>query len=203
MDKKRIRRSANQAKDRILEETLRVVAREGWYGLSFQMIAKKCKISTSNIVYHFESRDLLLKALLEKISANNYSIVSKSVKLEDNAYQRILNHFHKNLEWSKQFPEEAQIVIQIYLEASYNKDFSPLFMGMIQRAQDRIREHVLAGIREGIFKPSLDPIVLARLLHNMLIGAFIYIMGTRLTGIIETSSQDWEDTLKKLLGYQG
>jgi AcrR family transcriptional regulator len=171
-------------------------------GLSFQMIAKKCKISTSNIVYHFESRDLLLKALLEKISANNYSIVSKSVKLEDNAYQRILNHFHKNLEWSKQFPEEAQIVIQIYLEASYNKDFSPLFMGMIQRAQDRIREHVLAGIREGIFKPSLHPIVLARLLHNMLIGAFIYIMGTRLTGIIETSSQDWEDTLKKLLGYQ-
>lgn len=203
MDKKRIRRSAGQAKDRILEETLRAVAREGWYGLSFQMIAKKCKISTSNIVYHFESRDLLLKALLEKISANNYSIVSKSVKLEDNAYQRILNHFHKNLEWSKQFPEEAQIVIQIYLEASYNKDFSPLFMGMIQRAQDRIREHVLAGIREGIFKPSLDPIVLARLLHNLLIGAFIYIMGTRLTGIIETSSQDWEDTLKRLLGYQG
>lgn len=202
MDKKRVRRSADQAKDRILEEALRVVAREGWYGLSFQMIAKKCKISTSNIVYHFESRDSLLKALLEKISINNYSIVSESVKLEDNAYQRILNHFNKNLEWGKQFPEEAQIVIQIYLEASHNKDFSPLFIGMIQRAQDRIREHILAGIREGIFKPSVDPIVLARLLHNILIGAFIYIMGTRLTGIIETSPQDWEDTLKKLLGYQ-
>lgn len=203
MDKKRVRRSADQAKERILEETLRVVAREGWYGLSFQMIAKKCKISTSNIVYHFESRDSLLKALLEKISRNNYAMVSESAKLEDNAYQRILNHFHKNLEWSKQFPEEAQIVIQIYLEASYNKDFSPLFMGMIQRAQDRIREHILAGIREGLFKSSLDPLVLARLLHNILIGAFIYIMGTRLTGIIETSPQDWEDTLKKLLGYQG
>lgn len=202
MDKKRVRRSADQAKDRILEEALRVVAREGWYGLSFQMIAKKCKISTSNIVYHFESRDSLLKALLEKISINNYSIVSESVKLEDNAYQRILNHFNKNLEWGKQFPEEAQIVIQIYLEASHNKDFSPLFIGMIQRAQDRIREHILAGIREGIFKPSVEPIVLARLLHNILIGAFIYIMGTRLTGIIETSPQDWEDTLKKLLGYQ-
>lgn len=203
MDKKRIRRSADQSKERILEETLKAVAREGWYGLSFQMIAKKCKISTSNIVYHFESRDYLLQALLERISRNNYSLVSTSIKMEDNAYQRILNHFHKNLEWSKRFPEEAQIVIQIYLEASHNKEFSPLFMDMVQRAQDRIREHILAGIREGLFKPSLDSIVLARLLHNLLIGAFIYIMGTRLSEIIETSPQDWEETLKKLLGYQG
>lgn len=202
MNKKRIRRPVEQAKDHILDEALKIIAKEGWSGLSFQMVAKRCKVSTSNIVYHFESRDVMLKTLLERITQNNYSIVSESINIEDNAFQRLLNHFNKNLEWSKRFPEEAQIVIQVYLEASHDNEFSPLFTSMIQRAQDRIREHIMAGIREGIFKPSLESVVLARLLHNLLIGAFIYIMGTRLTGVIETKEQDWKIVLKTLLGHQ-
>lgn len=202
MAKKRIRRPVEEAKDRILEEALKIVSKEGWSGLSLQMIARKCKISTSNVVYHFASRNSLLKALLERVSVNNFAIIAAGVSMDDDAYQRILNHFLKNLEWGKRFPEEALIVIQIYLEASHNKEFSGTFLAMIQRAQDRIREHILAGIREGLFKPELDSVVTARLLHNMLMGAFIYVLGTRATGVIETAPTDWEVVLKRMLGYQ-
>lgn len=202
MKKKRIRRSETESKERIIDEVLNVVAKEGWSGLSFQKIAKRCKVSTSNVVYHFESRDSLLVALLDKISLNNFSIVSSGISIEHNAYDKILNHFRKNLEWGKRFPEEAQIVIQIYLEASHNSKFSPVFLMMIDRAQERIREHVLAGEREGLFKPVLDSKAVARILHNVLVGAFIYVIGTRVTGVVETKSSDWETVLKTVLGYK-
>lgn len=200
--KKRVRRSEAESKDRIIDEVLKVVAKEGWSGLSFQKIAKRCKISTSNVVYHFESRDSLLVALLDRISANNFAIVAEDSSIEDNAYKKILNHFQKNIEWGKRHPEEAQIVIQIYLEAAHNPKFSPTFVMMIDRAQERIREHVLAGTREGLFKPILDSKVVARVIHNALIGAFIYVMGTRINGVVETSPKDWEVVLKSILGYK-
>jgi AcrR family transcriptional regulator len=202
MAKKRVRRNVNEARDLILEEALKIVAIEGWSGLSFQKIAKNCKISTSNIVYHFESRNSMLIALLERIALNNHSIVAAGVKIDDNAFQRLINHFNKNLEWGKSFPEEAQILIQIYLESSHDPEFSPAFLAMIERAQNRIREHILAGIREGLFKTAIDPVILSRLLHNMLVGAFIYVMGTRTTGLEVNKSSDWEFALKSLLGFQ-
>lgn len=197
--KKRQRRSVDESRERILEAALVSVEKAGWSGLSFQMIAKKCKMSTSNIVYHFESRAALLKSLLEKISQNNFRIVAEAIRPEDTAFDRLKIHFQKNLEWAQTFPQEAQIVIQIYMEASHDLEFSNLFSQMVGRAQERIREHILAGMREKTFKPVMDPVVLSQILHGLLVGIFIYTMGFRRLQGFEFRPEDLETTLINLL----
>src|ERR1700733_9959434 len=96
---KRVRRSKDSARDKILKESLKLIGRNGWAGLSFQTIAKSCGMSASNIVYHFESKESLLMALLDHISENNWRIVHEGIRPEFDSLQRLLTHFQKNLEW--------------------------------------------------------------------------------------------------------
>jgi AcrR family transcriptional regulator len=200
--KKRTRLNKETSREMIIKETLNLISKIGWEGLSFPTIAKHCKMSPSNIIYHFESRETLLVALLGHISVNNFRVVADSMKPEFDSFQRILIHFQKNLEWGRLFPQEAQVVLQIYAQAPYDKRFSEIFDTMIEKAQARICEHLLSGQREGLFHFELEPMKMAKFLHNILVGSFINVMGGRLGIKFEYPDAEWEAVLKRLLGYQ-
>ncbi|RYZ77424.1 MAG: hypothetical protein EOP05_01880 [Proteobacteria bacterium] len=156
-------------------------------------------MSTSNIVYHFETREVLLGALLERISLSNIEKVSASQKPEFNAYERLLNHIEKNLEWADESHEGAQVLVQIYVSASHDKTFAKLYERMIDRAHTRIREHLLAGQREKLFGFTTDSGEMARTIHDLIVGAFIKIMASRLTTPIRYRSDEWKRVLHPLL----
>jgi AcrR family transcriptional regulator len=160
-------------------------------------------MSASNVVYHFPSRGDLMLALLDRISLNNGDIVQRNLKPEFNAYQRLLNHFEKNLEWATDFPSEAQIIAQIYAYAGHDLEFAKVFEVMFKRAQEKIVEHLLAGQREGLFHFQEDVGFLARLIHNMLVGAFINTVGSRLTSPALYPQQDLATVIKKMVSYSG
>lgn len=202
-EQKRVRRPVDEAHSKILAAALDSVSQFGWMGLSFQSIAKKCKMSTSNIVYHFENRPALLKALLDEISKNNYDMVAQAIRPEHDALERLVIHCQKNLEWAQKFPHEAQIILQIYLEAANDKEFSGIFLMMITRAQTRILEHLLAGQREGIFSLPADPPLVARFIHNFLIGAIGYTVGySRDKKSVEYKLDEVKTLLSALIGHQ-
>lgn len=202
-NKTRVRQSKELSRDKILIASLKLMNQEGWAGLSFQKIAKTCRMSSSNVVYHFSSRGDLMLALLDRISLNNGDIVQRNLKPEFNAYQRLINHFEKNLEWAADFPSEAQVIAQIYAYAGHDKEFAQVFAVMFERAQGKIIEHLLAGQREGLFHFNEEVSFLARLIHNMLVGAFINTVGSRLTDPVRYPQADLAAVLRKMVGYSG
>lgn len=198
---KRRRQAAEKSRSQILGVALRLVAKNGWSGTSFQMIADQCKVSQSNVIYHFKSKEDLLLGLVERISENNYGIVQFALKPEHDAFERLCLHFQKNLEWAEDHPEEAQIIISIYQQATFNSEFSKLFVDILTRAQSRIYEHLLSGVREKIFHLSLDPETLTKMLHNLLVGAFINICSGRLQRVKNYSAKEWQAVIGVLTGY--
>jgi AcrR family transcriptional regulator len=200
--KKRVRRDKISSHETILKTCLRLIARQGWKGLSFQKIAHRTKMSASNIVYHFPTREALLRALLEQISQNNFRIVAEGLTAEMHAFERLQVHFRKNLLWAKEFPEEAMIVMQVYVEAGHDTEFAKVFQQMIDRAQDRIREYLLAGQRENLFHFEISSERLATALHSLLIGSFIKIMGGRLSQSYQHLESDWPLLLADLVHYK-
>ena len=137
--KERRRLRVEISREKILTETLKLIGRHGWSAISFQMIAKSCKMSQTNILYHFPSRVRLLRAILDRVFVNNSRLVLGGMKPRYGPLERLVAHFEKNIEWAKRYPEEAQVVLIIYAEASHNLEFSKLFFDMISRAQERIQ----------------------------------------------------------------
>ena len=199
--KKRVRQNKDVAREMILKESLKMMTKLGWAGLSCQLIGKRCGMSPSNIVYHFQNRESLLMGLLQYISESNWKMVAEGQRPEFNSYERLLNHFQKNLEWARLYPERAQVVMQIYNDAQHDSEFANVFRVMIERAQERIREHLLSGKREDLFHFSASSESMARFLHNMLVGSYIYVAGTRLTAPQEYKDAEWGQVLKPLLGF--
>ncbi|MEQ1877752.1 MAG: TetR/AcrR family transcriptional regulator [Bdellovibrionia bacterium] len=200
--KKRVRLQAADSREKLLKAALSLIAKKGWSEVSFQMIAEKAGTTASNALYHFPSRPKLLIALLERITQNNYRIVSDGLRAEQDAFERLKLHFEKNLEWAEKYPEEAGIIIQIYSEACTDRDFAEVFAGMTTKAQERIREYLLAGTREKIMRFDTEPELMARLLHNLLVGAFIECAGRRTTSPIRYTGKEWSNVIAELTGYE-
>lgn len=198
---KRVRRDKQTSRDQILSKTLKLIGQKGWESSSFGAIAKASKMSTSNIVYHFESREVLLQALLEKISVSNWQKVSEAIRPDFNAYERLLTHIEKNLEWADESPESAQVLVHIYVSASHDKAFATIYDVMIERAHARIKEHLLAGQREKIFHFTADVDVLTRAIHDLIVGAFIKIMASRMTHPQIYKRKEWDRVLKPLIAW--
>ena len=201
-EKKRVRRDRETSRDKILDKTLQLIGQRGWDASTFGSIAKASKMSTSNIVYHFETREALLVALLEKISVSNMDLVAKAMKLDYDAYKRLLTHIQKNLEWAEEKPESAQVLVHIYVSASHDRDFAKIYETMIDRAHSRIKEHLLAGIREKILNADLDTDLLSKTIHDLIVGAFIKMLASRLTKQIRYRDRDWDQILKPLLSMK-
>lgn len=183
----------------ILAASLKLIGREGWEGLTFQRIASVCGMAPSNVVYHFSSRETLLEALLDEVSRDNYTLVARAMRPEFNAFQRLVVHITKNIEWARRSPEQAQVVLQIFARANHGKRYGKIFADMVEKGQERIREHLLAGQRERLFHFPEDSTLVARAIHNLMIGAFFNVMGNRKNPENAYPDAEWKLLLSKLL----
>lgn len=58
-------------RDRILEETLRIVGERGYHGFGIQELAERCGLTKPGLLHHFGSKDQLLIALLNEVDARD------------------------------------------------------------------------------------------------------------------------------------
>ncbi len=88
-------------KDKILQATIDIGARNGLAGISIQTIAKKCGIGSSTIYYHFKDKhELLLQSImhvgLKNVEVMNNAIISCPSASLDATYKAILKTVAKN-----------------------------------------------------------------------------------------------------------
>jgi len=197
MTKRRGRHSKEETTQVLVTASLKLIAEYGWDKFSIRKLAATCEMSPSNVIYHFENNETLILALLNKISENNYQIVSKAIKEKMNALEVLTTYFEKNIEWAEKFPEEAQIILLIYSRAGFDKDFSKICNLMIERAQGRISQILKKGVDEGLFKPKRSIEELATYLHQMILGVCIYRVGTRVSK--KKYSDNFQDSFRSLL----
>lgn len=169
----RIRRSAEESRDRILKQAIRLLSRHGLEGASFQAIADACDISQSAVLYHFPTKEKLIVGVIEKIVLHNHELVLGTQRPEAGAMERLEYHFQANLDWATKFPEEAGIVLLLYYLASFRPDFAKLYQPLQRNARERIRDLLLAGQRERLVRSDLNVDESAETLHDSLLGGIV------------------------------
>ena len=197
----RIRRNEEDSKKQLIETTLELISKNGWENFSIRKLAAKCSMSPSNVVYHFESNEALMLALLNSISMKNYMMVESGLRPSMSAYEKLLNHFRGNLEWVEKYPSEAHIVLLIYSRAPFDKAFSKVFELMVLRAHERISVILETGLKQNEFHFKCKTEDLAATIHQLLLGASIYHLSGRKLQDVNVSLKSISRDLMSLTNY--
>jgi AcrR family transcriptional regulator len=68
-------------RDQILNETIRLLGKRGYYGLTIQEVAKSCGLSNAGLLYYFASKDHLLVAVLQEFDRHETEIIAPLAEL--------------------------------------------------------------------------------------------------------------------------
>jgi hypothetical protein len=107
------------------------------------------------------------------VITHNHQIVGGGIRAEDDALTKLRKHFHLNVQWAINFPDEGQISLLIFYYASFRTRFSDLYFELLTAARNRVNAHLLAGIREKVFRRDLDTELMSHFLHDSLLGCVV------------------------------
>lgn len=159
---------------KILDTAVRLLAKRGYEGTSFQMIADSLGLTQSAVMHHFPSKHELIDAAVEAAVARNRATVESLARFDDDAARRLLNFCRGNMLWAVRYREDAQVLSLLYYLACHDKDFAKNLYQAVERGRMVIARHLLAGRREGVFEFTLPVEEAARMLQDGIIGAMLW-----------------------------
>lgn len=74
------REDAQERKDQILDEAIRILGQRGYYGFTVQDLAKRCGLSNAGLLYYFGSKDLLLVAALDELERRETALIEPQLR---------------------------------------------------------------------------------------------------------------------------
>ena len=164
-----------QTRRKIVLSAIKLAARHGFADASFQMVADDVGLSQSAVMYHFRDKNALLEELVRTIISHNHETVSALMDPADGAGRRLLKHCLGNVVWAlRSRKQDGQILLLLYYLAGRGGGFAEVFKEMIAKGRERISEHLLAGVREGLFELKGDPAAVTETIQDALFGAMLY-----------------------------
>lgn len=158
------------AKKQIIEGAIQQFSKDGYFDVSIQKIADSIGIKQTALLYHFQSKELLIKACLEFILENNSSIVQKNTSLSKSKKEKLLSHFESNLEWAEKYPDEARLILLLYYYSSFHPQFKNYYSLILKAARDKICKIISEGTK-GKSKAELQ--MKAEILHDSLLAGIL------------------------------
>lgn len=193
-----------QTRQKIVQSAIKLAARHGFADASFQMIADDIGLSQSAVMYHFPEKNSLLAEMVRAIIAHNHETVSGLTDPEDGAGRLLLKHCLGNVVWAlRTRKQDGQILLLLYYLAGRGGSFAEVFQGMINKGRERIQAHLLAGVREGLFKLKGDPAAVTETIQDALFGAMLYAASAP-DGAVTAAALEkkWGDFLCALTGWK-
>jgi AcrR family transcriptional regulator len=174
-------RKGEKTRVAILDEALRLASVLGLEGLSIGRLAEELDLSKSGLFAHFDSKENLQVALLERAGERFAETVVRPALAERAGEPRLRVLFERWLEWPKHVPQPGGC---IWVTAAIELDDRPgaareRLVALWREWLATIAQVVRRGQEIGEFRPNLDPEQLAFELNGI---ALAWHLETRLLG---------------------
>jgi len=157
----------------IISQATKIFGTQGYSKSSFKNIADACAITQSAVLYHFNDKLSLFKAVVSSTIEENGKLVSDLIGIGDDAYEKLIKHFEGNYTWAVKHKHNAQIMTCIYHLATYDREFQLMYSEILKAAREKIHAHLLSGEREKLSSFSAPPELVAQTLHDQLLGMLL------------------------------
>ncbi len=149
-------------KRQIIMAALRVVAREGYFHLSMEKVAREAGLSKGGVAHYFSSKKTLFMEVFVRFFENIFERAQRTLKEIDNPLEA-LTSFVWLYNWKDPLVNEGYGILFDFMSlAARDQDFQEIFVEWVERWCLLLREILIQGKEKGVFKEDMDEEILAR-----------------------------------------
>ena len=158
---------SSQRREEIVEAAVRVVAREGYHGLSFVKVVREAGLSSTRLIsYHFGTREELLHQAFAHVLARAVEFMEPRIAAADSARGKIRAYIASNLQFLAEDLTYARAAVELAANLPATGDSGGLAL---------LEFGFRAGQRSGELRP-FDPHVMAVALRGAIDATVIDIV---------------------------
>ena len=143
---KKVTRIQREKTDAILEAALDVFATHGFRGATVDMIASRAALSKPNILYYFDNKEAIHRALLDRLLTTWLEPLHQ-LSADGDPTEEICAYVQRKLELSRDFPRESRLFANEVLQGAprlLSELKGPLRL-LVEAKADVIRTWIAAG----------------------------------------------------------
>src|SRR5579883_1824372 len=161
-------------REQIIDAAMRVFAQKGFTKSTNKDVAREAGITPGLIYYYFESKETLLKAVLEARSPFHVvaTIAPEMLELPPEAFFPMLITRVLAIVESEQFVNLIRVILP---EVLHNPEIAPLLNGFAQRVLAFIGSYLRLQMAKGTLRADLNPDIAI----HALIGSVVTLVGRR------------------------
>jgi TetR/AcrR family transcriptional regulator len=162
-------RQSAETREAILTSALRLFARHGVVGASIDQIAQEAGITKGAVYWHFDSKDALFDAILERIRAKWQETVLGPLALRSTASARLNELFAGYSTLFTDTPEICLFMQRVLLEG--DREFSPKVGRIFTQTARAIGKILEEGRTTTEFREDIDATATAHAILGVISGA--------------------------------
>ena len=154
-------RTQSDKDQRILDAVLAVLARRGIGGVSMRAIAAEANVALGLINYHFDGKESLISAALQRIGDQDAELVSPGSDLT--AEEQVLHALRRVAEDEFLMSEYLGLRLQLWSLAAVDPEFGRINQASQIRYRDGLGQLIAAA------RPELEPYEIERRANDILV----------------------------------
>ncbi len=153
-------------KEKILYAAVRVFAKNGFYNSTVSQIAREAGVADGTIYIYFKSKDDILIQVFEEAMSVILSTLQEKMKDVDNPVDKLRIYIENHFELATNYPDLAEVIqVELRQSAKFMKEYKN---EPFRNYLNIIRDIIMEGQREGIFREDVDPGLMKRVIFGTL-----------------------------------
>jgi AcrR family transcriptional regulator len=165
-------RKGDLTRRNIIETAMSLFLEKGAHSISLQEVSRSAGVAQPTIYNHFKNKDEILLACCAAAVEAGRQYIDARIDPRDSARKRLSAYVEGNFEWVKKQRMEANAWLGLHYFGSSIANIRKLAEQVDQGSIARIEEHVIQGVREGVWNVKF-PANCARNIHSLLIGEML------------------------------
>jgi len=169
-----------------------VIAREGFEGLRTRSVAERVGVNIATLHYYFPTKEALIGGLAEYLASQFVNVHAPPVPAgRSPALDRLRQEFADARFYRRERPDLLTVMQELQLRAQRDPAIKAIMDPLIYHWRAGIEEMIENGIREGVFRPNLVPVVAAALIASTIWGSMNVSVGIEVMDRVLEEIERW------------
>ncbi|MGK5089642.1 TetR family transcriptional regulator [Bdellovibrionota bacterium FG-2] len=156
----------------IIEAAIHSFAKDGIENTSFDSIGARLKIGRSHVAYYYPTRDEILEAVIQFITATAQNVIIERLTGTSNWREQLSAYVEGNFIWGEKYPEHAEVMLLFQYLCTHNKRWRDLHAKIRESGRKRIKSLLLSGI-DSRELPNIDVEQWSEMIQSWVTGGLI------------------------------
>jgi TetR/AcrR family transcriptional regulator, regulator of cefoperazone and chloramphenicol sensitivity len=169
-----------------------VIAEQGFEGLRTRAVADRVGVNIATLHYYFPSKEALIGGMAEYLSSQFVSVHAPAVSGDRSpALNRLRQEFADARYYRLERPDILTVMQELTLRAQRDPAIKSIIAPMVYEWRAGLEQMVENGIREGVFRPNLVPVVAAAFVASTVSGALSLTVGIEVMDSVFDEIERW------------